>query len=80
MKISKAEQDAIKQAVVLGEKFGYGNIISHLRSAWARRLHETDGIPLEASYQATSGGYYSVQMHVDLLENGEWDETGKKYS
>jgi hypothetical protein len=73
MRISPAEQKAIKDVVCLGEQYGYGNLICHLKSAWSKKLNEEYGInqPMD--------GAYPIKMHIDLMEHGEWDETGERY-
>jgi hypothetical protein len=77
MKISRLEQDAIRRAVEAGRDFGYGNMISHLQSAWVKHLID-GGMDPETAARHGAGGY-PVQMHLDLLERGEWDETGQRY-
>ena len=77
MRISKDEQQAIKTVVSLGEKFGYGNLICHLQTAWAAQLVKEYGFTEEVAMRGESG--YPIKMHEDLMNNGEWDETGKRY-
>ncbi len=79
MHISAKEQDAIKTVVRLGEQFGFGNLMSHLSSAWAAKLVE-DGME-EASAIAHTGCRegYPIAMHKDLMNGGQWDQTGERY-
>ena len=77
MKISKAEQEAIQQVVRAGRVHGFGNMIAHLKSAWAMHLVSYG---LDAEAEASRTGGYPPQMHVDLMERGEWDETGRRYT
>jgi len=77
MKISKGEQEAIKTVVSLGERFGYGNLICHLQTAWASHLVKEYDFTEKEAMRGESG--YPIKMHEDLMNNGEWDETGKRY-
>lgn len=78
MRISNSEHIAIRQVVEFGHKFGFGNLIAHLQTAWARSL--MDGGASEESARRGSGGPgYPFPIFDDLHQNGEWDETGKKY-
>ena len=81
MIISEQEHRAIKQVVALGEEFGYGNLIAHLQTAWARVLMAKYDMPEKAARLAARGGEYGYrfEMQRDLLERGEWDETGASY-
>lgn len=80
MKISKQEQHAIRTVVELGARWGFGNLITHLRTAWMERLMTVEGLPKTAAQDAAGGPGYPLQMHKDLMERGEWDETGERYS
>ena len=80
MRISKSEQAAIKSAVYLGNQVGFGNLLSHLASAWAEMLMCVHGWDEQHALDfAGSRPGYAVAMHRDIVDNGEWDETGKKY-
>jgi hypothetical protein len=78
MNISREEQRAIAAVLEHGERFGYGNLISHLQTAWAQRLMQ-GGLSERAARAATAsdGRGYPFAMQRDLVVNGEWDETGK---
>jgi hypothetical protein len=78
MKISQDEQNAIRAVLVYGEAYGYGNLISHLHTAWAAHLMR-DGMSEPAARRAAGGPGYPLQMQQDLVERGEWDETGARY-
>jgi hypothetical protein len=41
------EQEAIDTVTRLGAEYGYGNLISHLRAAWAKTLRERYGMTHE---------------------------------
>lgn len=61
-----------------GAAHGYGNMLAHLRTAWARQLAK-GGLEDETAINHVGGDCYPFAMQDDLLENGEWDETGKRY-
>jgi hypothetical protein len=81
MKISESERLAICAVLGYGEAHGYGNLISHLQTAWAAKLVEY-GFSEKAARRATGrdGNGYPFLMQRDLIERGEWDETGARYA
>lgn len=80
MRISAGEQAAIREVIRLGDEYGFGNLISHLKTAWMRRLI-ADGLREETAKAAACGGtFYPPLMQEDLIERGEWDHTGERYS
>lgn len=78
MKIPEAERQAILEVIKLGNEWEFGNLIAHLNTAWAKKLIK-DGMSEEDAMKSTHGEGYPIKMHDDLVERGEWDETGKKY-
>jgi hypothetical protein len=78
MKISAEEHRAILTVIKAGQAFGYGNLIEHLKSAWAVELIEKYRLSEDAAREAAGGGY-PLAMHADLVKFGEWDETGLRY-
>lgn len=78
MKISAEEQQAIREVVALGATWGYGNLITHLHTAWARSL-QASGLSEKAALAHAGGRTMPFAMQDDLLERGEWDETGERY-
>jgi hypothetical protein len=80
MRISEAERLAIQDVLAYGETHGYGNLIAHLQTAWAARLMRS-GLSETAARRATGrdGAGIPFLMQHDLIERGEWDETGKRY-
>lgn len=78
MKISAEEQTAIRAVIDYGDRFGFGNLISHLQTAWAAHL-VADGMPEKAARRAAGGNGYPFLMQRDLVDRGEWDETGRRY-
>ena len=79
MKISEKERRAILQVLEAGEMFGFGNMIGHLKSRWAMSLMRDYGMSAEAARAGANSDGYSIEMHKDLVERGEWDETGGRY-
>lgn len=81
MKISEEEQLAIRAILLAGERFGYGNLIAHLQTAWAKSLMDHYSMSEETAREATArdGSGYPFAMQADLIERGFWDETGKSY-
>lgn len=78
MRISDDERRAIADVLRHGETFGYGNLIAHLQTAWALLLMQRYGLS-EKDARATTGSGYPFLMQRDLVERGEWDETGESY-
>lgn len=78
MKISEGERIAIQEVLAYGEVHGYGNLICHLATAWAAKLMR-DGLPEKVAREFAVGQTMPFKMQRDLVERGEWDETGKSY-
>ena len=79
MKISPDEQRAIRTVINIAKSYGYGNLMAHLASAWADEMIR-GGMPEDAAIEFVSNREpYSLAMHRDIIERGEWDETGEKY-
>lgn len=79
MKISRSEQLAIIEVLAYGEAHGFGNLISHLQTAWAKHLMTLYGMDEKTAREASGGAGYPFQMQDDLIVRGEWDETGARY-
>lgn len=79
MKISSDEQNALRAVLVFGDAYGYGNLIAHLQTAWARVLIEKYGMDEATARAAAGGNGYPFKMQDDLITRGEWDETGVRY-
>jgi hypothetical protein len=75
IQISDEERIAIKQCIQLAKIHGYGNLISHLRTAWAEEYYN-QGLPIEGAH---GGGVMPFGMRHDIIREGCWDETGDKY-
>jgi hypothetical protein len=80
IKVDEKELRAVRQAIFLGHVYGYGNIVSHLLSAWADVLTSQGVDPGIAVSHVSNREPLPIQMHLDIVNNGEWDETGAKYS
>ena len=68
MRISPEEQHAINETVLFGQRFGYGNLISHLQTAWARKMMDEHNI-----------GEESAKRCVRVSICRRWDEAGENY-
>lgn len=81
MKISESERVALEQAVQIAERFGYGNLLSHIAAAWAAKMMvEMPNMTEEKAIEFTGcSRCLPIAMHKDIVERGEWDETGKRY-
>jgi hypothetical protein len=79
MKISADEQAGIRAAIDAGKRFGFGNIISHLKTAWAKTLVADYGYSNREARKFAGDGM-PFAMQDDVLERGEWDETGSRYA
>jgi hypothetical protein len=79
MKVSNAERQAIKTVLALGEEFGYGNLMQHLATAWARCLVNHYGFDEKTARTASFLPGMPFLMQDDIMERGEWDETGERY-
>ena len=79
MNISQDERDAIKAVLAAGERFGYGNMISHLQTAWAKTLIDADDGFDEKSAREIAGPGYPFKMQDDLVTHAMWDESGERY-
>ena len=51
------ETEAILAVTEAGEKYGYGNMIGHLATAWAQKLLD-DGVPMEVAIKSVHGTPY----------------------
>ena len=80
MKIPADERLAIQDVLKHGQRYGYGNLISHLQTAWAKALIDEYGMDEKTARAASGGPGYSFAMQRDLIERGEWDETGARYA
>lgn len=47
----RGEKEDIEKVIQLGERWGYGNLIYHLRRAWSERLQK-DGLPKDTADMA----------------------------
>lgn len=80
MRVPREERLAIEQVLLLGEQYGYGNLIAHLQTVWAASL-VSQGLDEATAKQHTTGyrGYDRL-MQRDILLHGEYDETGERYT
>lgn len=79
MRISEDERSAIQYLIYAGARYGYGNLIAHLQTAWARTVMAVEHFDEKRAREDAGGPGYPFAMQDDILERGEWDETGKRY-
>lgn len=84
MRVSDEERLYIKDAIAIADRIGYGNLLAHIASAWAAKENEERkkrGLPEIEDVVEFSGDLRAlpVLMHKDIIDRGEWDETGKRY-
>ena len=80
MQVPSDEVAAIREVLRYGDQWGYGNLIAHLQTAWARSLIDRWDMAEEAARRASGGPGYPFALQADVLERGQWDETGHRYA
>lgn len=66
-KLYPGEKDAILEVLRLAKQFGYGNMIAHLKRAWAVELKQKYGGSYEKNLQATEVDAYPEAFDVEKL-------------
>lgn len=69
----KNEAEAVVQVIRAGEQFGFGNLISHLQTAWAMFLMQNYQIPERDARFMASGdekGGYPLSLHQEVMRRG----------
>lgn len=72
--IFHGERSAVRQVLAAGKKYGYGNMIAHLQTAWAKMLMDEYGMSEKAAREATArsgDNGYSFEWQREFLEGGE---------
>ena len=59
------EKEAIQTVLALGAKYGYGNLIAHLRRAWALSLKSKYGGTYEQHLPATNSDAYPENLGIE---------------
>ena len=77
MRISERERLAIIHTIRDGHEFGFGNLISHLQTAWAKTLMNEYGFSERVARMASGGDGYPFAMQTDLVANGKYDEPAR---
>lgn len=80
MKVRPEERLAIIQLVQIGKQFGFGNVLGHLKTAWSKELMHQLGCNEKTANIQADGIAYPIRMHDDIVNHGEWDETGERYA
>ena len=79
MNVGQGEVEAIRTVVDCGKRYGYGNLICHLQSAWMASLID-QGLGEDTAKRAVIGQEpYPVMMHEDVVLDGCWDVSGDRY-
>lgn len=63
------EAEAIRTALAIGAQHGYGNVIAHLQTAWARVLMDRYAMT-EQQARAASGPGYPFEWQKEVLAGG----------
>lgn len=61
------EKEAIIQVLKIARQYGYGNLIAHLKRAWAVMLKEKYGGTYEKNLQATEVDAYPEAFDIEVL-------------
>lgn len=80
MKVNEHERQAIIAVLKYGETYGFGNMIAHLQTAWAKHLIDVCGFTEEQATYHAGVHCYPLKMQADIVERGEYDETGERYA
>jgi len=59
------EEEAVKYVIKAGKKYGYGNMIAHLKREWAEKLM-AQGVPKEGALLAANTSAYPVRTVVAI--------------
>jgi len=69
----KGEAEAVVQVIRAGEQFGFGNLISHLQTAWVVTLMQNYQISEKDARHMASGdekGGYPLSLHQEVMRKG----------
>ena len=62
------ERSAVETVIALGEQYGYGNLIGHLKRAWALRLMKGNpNLTYKDALRATNVSGYSKDFDISKL-------------
>jgi hypothetical protein len=70
----RGERDAVKLALLAGKSFGYGNVISRLRVAWALSLIEKCDISVRAACSGALMAGYDASHWINMENSLGKDE------
>lgn len=62
------EREAIKRVLIAGSQYGYGNMIAHLETEWARMLMQRYGMSEESARAAAGGIGYPFDWDFGLSQ------------
>ncbi len=67
--LAPGEKEAIEKAVQIGELYGFGSLIAHLKDVWAKRLIENGTVQTQFGADYAAG---HICPHCDTdLRTGE---------
>lgn len=61
-KLSPGEAKAIDKVLTAGDRYGYGNMIAHLKRAWAELLISQKSLSVETAIKATDVPPYPLRF------------------
>lgn len=78
--ITQEERQAICAVLQACRKWGYGNILSHVKAAWVIQEMVNYGVSRESAIgDIQSRDVMCLSMHLDIVQLGWWDDTGGLY-
>ncbi len=66
-KLMPGEKEAVRQILAYAKGYGYGNLIAHLKRAWAISLKEKYGGQYRKHLQATEVDAYPEEWDIEKL-------------
>ena len=64
----RGEREAIRKVLAAGSQYGYGNMIAHLQTEWARMLIREYGMSEESARLAAGGDGYPFDWEFGLSQ------------
>lgn len=61
------EVESVKQALAIGRRYGYGNLIAHLRREWALGLMRDHGMTWEQATRGALTDPYPAEFGIDEM-------------
>lgn len=67
--IFEGEIQSVKQVIEIADKYGYGNLIAHLKQRWALKLIEEYNFSEEQAIKAADVSAYPLKFDIIKQEN-----------